>query len=349
MAKKIKSIDDYLNEDLMAISVKPKKVKKQKNKSKGKKAKVIALVLAGVIALSGMVTGLVHVFKRNKNNNNNKVNTPSISASTDMTLDDLGDSLEMPEKSSVKYGEVLDGNLKKEDIVKQDSKLYVNESAASKKGTVGNSSVDTKNDTLYVDPSDGNVKEKDKYYEVHDGKTGQTVESGKGDKSPNYQYDPELGKEIEKEEVGKNTYADQNYYGWTGDGTVWGVVIPKGTVMTKEGLERAKKELSTSPYPPKEASVQSNTSSNANTGSSSSTQTTKPSTQNSSDNTSSIETGKGVINPDGTYTIHDVTYRSYEDYQQYVLQGYTGYAIKDGIMMPEEEAKINTSVKVLTR
>ena len=41
-----------------------------------------------------------------------------------------------------------------------------------------------------------------------------------------------------------------------------------------------------------------------------------------------------VVNPDGTYTIYGVTYASYADYQQYIIDGGAGYGYIDGIIQP---------------
>ena len=42
-------------------------------------------------------------------------------------------------------------------------------------------------------------------------------------------------------------------------------------------------------------------------------------------------------NEDGTYTIFGLTFRTKADFEQWVIQGYEGYAEYDGVMMPEEE------------
>ncbi len=77
----------------------------------------------------------------------------------------------------------------------------------------------------------------------------------------------------------------------------------------------------------------------------------KTSSSVSSSNTSSSSTvskveENGHYNADGTYTIYGMTFESKEDFEQYVLQGYQGYGLVNGIMKPMtkemEEAKQKT-------
>ena len=113
-------------------------------------------------------------------------------------------------------------------------------------------------------------------------------------------------------EVGKYVYADATYYNTEGV-----VMINKGEVVAKETLENAKKYLTTTKPTNKQNSSTTDTSSKAET--------------------SSTTTNKGKVNADGTYTIFGLTFRTKSDYEQWILQGYEGYAEADGIMIPEEE------------
>ena len=56
-------------------------------------------------------------------------------------------------------------------------------------------------------------------------------------------------------------------------------------------------------------------------------------------------TDEGVVNSDGTYSIWGLTFESKADFEQWILQGKTGYVIEDGIMVPEQP--INASEKQL--
>lgn len=76
--------------------------------------------------------------------------------------------------------------------------------------------------------------------------------------------------------------------------------------------------------------------------------TTSNSTSSSTSSSSTISEVevKGHYNADGTYTIYGMTFETKEDFEQYVLQGYEGYGLVNGIMKPMtkemEEAKQKT-------
>lgn len=98
-------------------------------------------------------------------------------------------------------------------------------------------------------------------------------------------------------------YCDANYYDEEGN-----LILAEGDVVTVETLEFAKMYLTTNP--------------NQNT------ETQEPVVEEPTYD-------EGTHNPDGTYTKDGLTFESYEDYQQWVLQGYTGYGLDDdGIMRP---------------
>lgn len=310
-------------------NVKPcriKKEKKVKTKNKTKKSKkfivaMVALISAGVIALtSGVAVFVNHL--RNKNKDVPK--TPNNSIST-MAIDDMGTELEFPENNTSKYGETT-GNINIDELVEKNGKLYVNQDSADKSNKKGTSSIDTKGDTLIVE--DGKVKEKTEGYEIKDDK-GNVVQKGELDDSgipDGYAWDSVLKKYVLKEEVGKYVYADATYYDEEGT-----VIINKGEVVAKETLEKAKKYLSTT-KPTKTTSSSSNTTTSSTT--TSSITDTSSKTETSSTTTTSSE---GKVNVDGTYTIFGLTFESKADYEQWVLQGYEGYAEADGIMKSEEE------------
>ncbi len=350
---KIKPIDYYIDD----VSVKGKKAKREKvskPKKKGKtRNKVIAIVVAAALSL-GAIFGISKLLKRGNKIDKDKApvtdlnkpdkdkedttNTPSTNLDEttkveEKDVNDLGDELEFPKQDTSKYGDSTNGKVDKDKVVEKDSNLYVDQNAADKSDEVGDTKTDTKDDTLYVDPgvnkedtSDDVVKEKEPDYEIHDGKTGEVVDSGDGEKSDDFAHDDELGKDIEKDKVGKYAYADQDYYGWIDENgkLVWGIVIEKGTLMSKEDLEKVKATYSTSPVAEEDTSYE--------------TQPSSPSNPQPDESDGEIIVDDGVVNPDGTYSLYDMKFRSKEDYDQWVLQGYTGYTENsDGLMVPEEE------------
>ena len=106
------------------------------------------------------------------------------------------------------------------------------------------------------------------------------------------------------------------------------VIINKGDVVAKETLEKAKKYLTTT--------KKTNSSSNTTTSSTTTSSATDTSSKNETSSTTTTS-NEGKVNANGTYTIFGLTFESKADYEQWVLQGYEGYAEADGIMMPEEE------------
>lgn len=366
-----KTLDEMLEADFQNKTNNRGNAILSKKDSKKKRNKIITTVVALALALAGIVTGLSfrkHDKSKGKTDDKNVEKTIDTDENTTLktekdvvnlvSVNDLGDELEIPvEVPKVEFGEVVSGNINTDNIVESNNELYVNEEALNNSEQVGEVQIET-TDNTYVNPDDGQVYEKEIDYEIVDGNTKEVIEEGNGAIPPNYEYDEGLDKVIEKEEVGKNAYADKDYYGWIGDGTVWGIVISKGTPMEKEDLEEIKQTLSTNPNPPKEDTIFETTEPETSQPTTEPTDydTVKPSTPESNPQSpqptpeptnpqpqtpaqdSNIETEEGVINPDGTYTLYGTTFRSKADYEQWVLQGYTGYALNnDGIMVPEEE------------
>ena len=306
--------------------VKAQKIKKVKpKKEKTKKSKkfiivMVSLITAGAIALGSGVAVLVNYFR--KKNNNEDLKTPNNSI---VQIDDMGTELEFPkEETKTKY-ENPTGKADLNKIVEKNNKVYVDKESADKSNTVGTSSFDNKNNTLIEE--DGKIKEKTEGYEIKDDK-GSVIQKGELDENnipEGYAWDSVLKKYVPKEEVGKYVYADATYYDEEGN-----VAIKKGDVVAKETLENAKKYLTTT----KKTSSSSNTTTSSTT-TSSTTNTSSSSKEETSSTTTTSNEGK--INADGTYTIFGLTFESKADYEQWVLQGYEGYAEADGIMMPEEE------------
>ena len=294
MIKDYESIDQRIQRKLDESKAKKKVKNKCKTPKKNKKAKIIALILAGVIALTSGIVGITHLFKRkNKNVSNN--NKTSIST---MEIGDMGAELEITEPKT-EYGETT-GKVDVNKIVEKNNKVYTDKENADKSSQVGNSSVNTKGGTLEVKPS-GKVVEKNTGYEIKD-ETGNVVETGDLDngKVPGYEKDEKTDSYLTDDCV----YTDATYYDEEGN-----VLIEKGQVVTKEWLDYLKQNFSTT-----KPTNQNNTSSN-------------------SSNQIISKTEEGILNSDGTYTIYGITFESKADYQQWVIQGGEGYGIDtDGIM-----------------
>ena len=215
-------------------------------------------------------------------------------------LDDLGVELEpLTEGNSTKeninkktYGSVT-GNVDVNKIVRgSDGSIYVDKEAVDKASLVG----ETKSGTT--------SKETTKGYEIKDEKGN--VTKGNGEIPEGYTKDPEFEGYIKEEDAGKYVKSDANYYSGSE------LIIEKGEYVSKETLDRAKKELSTKPTSEK---TQSTTSDSAKSTSS------KPSTTSSKDKTSSkvIETNEEPelaeiygelcwLYPDGTYKPYEKVY-----------------------------------------
>lgn len=148
-------------------------------------------------------------------------------------------------------------------------------------------------------------------YQVVD-KNGNVTSSGTKDNTgvPNgYVYDSVIGGYVKPEEAGKY------------------IINENGHIVSKEDYEAQKNNTS---------SVSSSSSSNV------SSSVTSSSSSNSSTTTTSKEEA-GKYNADGTYTIYGLTFETKADFEQYVIQGYSGYAEVNGVMKPYtnemEEAK----------
>lgn len=287
-------------------NIKPVKLQKFKTRSKKFVVCAVALTTAGVIVVTSGIAGIVSLFKKKNNNEVPKAPNNSI-----VQIDDMGTELEFPENNTSKYGNTT-GDINADDLVEKNGKIYKDKDSADKADKKGTSSFDNKNNTLIDE--DGKIKDKNQGYEIKD-ETGKVVENGEleENKIPDgYAYDSVLKKYVPKAEVGKYVYSDATYYDTEGN-----IIINKGDVVAKETLEKAKKYLTTTKPVNKETSSSTNTS--------------------SKEETSSTTSNEGKVNADGTYTIFGLTFRSKADFEQWVLQGYEGYAEADGIMMPEEE------------
>lgn len=313
--KEIEILDEVLEEEVVQEENKPKKGKK----------KIIVAIIAGFSAVAVAISGLVLAFGKKKNQNTtNNTNTTTTSA---FDLTDLGAELEIPTSTTKKMGSVVSGTADLSKVTEQNGKLYVDKENASKAQNK-TTSIDLKGGSLKTD-SKGTVYDKTTGYIIKD-ETGKTIATGNLNESgipDGYAYDPVLKKYIPKEEVGKYVYADATYYDEAGN-----EVLKKGDVVAKETLEKAKKYFSTTTVKNNSTTSTKAVATTTTTAKKNTASTTKKTTT-----TTTINSDEGVINPDGTYTIYGMTFESKADYQQWVLQGYEGYAEVDGIMKSEEE------------
>lgn len=299
---------------------------KIKFKKMNKKQRLISIISGGLVLVIG-VTGIVHIAKRN--NNNNKDTKPKATSSI-VSIEDIGVELEIPKEDEVviKTGETT-GNVDKDKVVEKDGVIYADQENADKADQVGTTSTDTKNDTLEVKP-DGTVQEKEEGYEIVDKETGEVVDKGnigENETPDGFEENEELGGTFEEEDnTEEYTIADNNYY--AEDGTL---MVQKGDVISKEDLEYAKKHYTTTPPVVSSSNSTTYTSSKQTTSSNVSSKTSV-----SSQATSSEATNEGVLNQDGTYSVFGLTFITKADFEQWILQGYTGYMEVDGIMMSEE-------------
>lgn len=349
--------------------LKAKKVRTKKTNNRVKIGVIAAVVVVGLLTVTGCSALVEKLFRRSQDKDNDSNNDLSTSLSQDNVLEntssiedtlsfqdtssstdikDLGDELEFPkEEPRPNYGETSTGKADKDKVVEKDGNIYVDKDSADKADKVGETSTDLQNGNLYEDSKDGKVTEKDKGYEVDDGKTKDKVDSGNGEIPEGYAWDPVLQRYLPKEEVGKYTYVDVDYYEYDMTGN-WVVILHKGEIVTHETLALAKQVLSTSPTPPKEPDIEIPDDKNETPSIPDKDASSTPEEPDNS--TPNLDEYGGVLNPDGTYTIYTkeklddgtiveytLTFRSKEEYLQWVSQGYEGFGVSGGIMMPEDE------------
>ena len=266
-------------------------------------------LLALLMAMFLFATGLTACKKKNETQGTST--SVSTSSNSTKSLSDLGNELYIPKENVSKYSDTT-GNINKDDLVEKDDKIYVDQDSLDKSNKTGNTSVDTKGDTLIVKP-DGTVVEKEEGYEIIE--DDKVIESGEGNLPNDYVQTDETNKYLPE----GYTYSDATYYNEEGE-----AVLQKGAVVSKETLEYAKKNLST--IKPSNTIIE-----------------TQPTTSNSI-----MPTEEGILNPDGTYTIYGLTFLTYEDYNQWIKDGGEGYSIDlDGIMKPIVEVNETQKVKKL--
>ena len=331
--------------------------KKQKNKKKkGLITSITALILAGVMTVTGFF--IASKLKKKDTGSN------GISTSTSQKVDDLGtgnlDLLgeELPqEKKNSEYTKVS-GDFNVEDVVVgADGRLYVDEESARNAAKDGTVEIDTKGGSLVV-ADDGTVHTREQGYEIVD-ESGNVIESGDGT--------PSL-----EEEGTDYVECPCDYYDDAGN-----LVHSKGEFITPAELELCKQYYhTTKPQGDEYAVVEeeiiydedyTTTGSNDSESVGSSETTTEEevsteeeiteedtTTEEVSTEEETVEqeeeysqnSSEGVTNADGTYTIYGVTYLSYADYQQYIIDGGAGYGYIDGIIQPIGDYEIENQYTI---
>lgn len=307
--KKIETLDEVLENEIPEISNK-------------KKVGIIAFLSAILAGLMILVSSVIPQGKKNNTTTPTQKTTITTTTTTTNTtniyLESLGVTLEIPTSTTLKYGDAS-GKVDLSKVTLYKGTYFADKENASKADQIGKTTINLQNDTLKTD-SKGTVYNKTTGYTIIDKETGKTVATGNlnSDGTPDgFKYNEELnGIYEEKDNVETLTYADSDYYDKDGN-----LVLKKGDIVDKETLESAKKYL----YTTKLTTTITTT-----------TTTAKPTT------TTTATTNQGVINGDGTYTIFGLTFESKADYEQWVLQGYEGYAEADGIMKPEVEIQKQT-------
>lgn len=321
-----------------------KKFRKNNNKNKKKKGIIIgvtSVLLAGVMVATGFfVTKLLNKMK--KQTKDGTSTSQSVDTLGTGSLDLLGEELPKTDTNS-EYTKVS-GDFNVEDVVRgSDGRLYVDGESARNAEKSGTSEIDTKGGTLEVG-SDGDVYTKEEGYEVVD-ENGNVVDSGTGTPA-------QVDEGIDYVECPSNYYDDEG-----------NLVHSAGEFITQAELDRCRQYYHTTKpqgdeYVTVEEEIIYYDEEVATTGSE---ETTKEETKEEvvetkeevtetveeitepavveedttyEEETTTSYSDSGVVNPDGTYTIYGVTYASYADYQQYIIDGGAGYGYIDGVIQP---------------
>lgn len=298
MEKERNIVDEYLDKKIKESETKEIAVIEPKKKRKGLGIAIIALILAGVTALSCFIG-----FKKKKNKTDEIV--PSTSTSTIVSIDELGKEEEFTKTEENKqYGKTT-GNIKKEDLVEKNGTVYKNQEAANKSDQVGKVQTDLKNDTLKVD-EDGDVVEKEEEYIVEN-EYGMVIDQGSNESGI----------------PAGCMYADATYYDKTGN-----VVVTKGELVNINDFYRLQPYLTTNPnqsyYPAYDETYNPNyqyptydDSYNSNYNEPYYPSYNEPTYEEPSYNNNTNY--NGVINRDGTFTIDGVTFIDKATYEAIIL------------------------------
>ena len=305
--KRTETTDELINRITSGEKTKrPAKHKKNnKENRRGAIAVVLAVVLAGTVAVSSVFLDfskiISSIFGKNKNKNNTKSQSKTAVVDT-VDLDEMGTSLDFVEDDKMdqpKYGKTT-GNVDASKVVTStDSKgkttYYKDQKAKDNAKNIGKKETDTKNGALVVD-SNGTVKEKTPGYTYVDPKTNQTV-TGEGEKPKGYTEDSAFDNIIPEEEANKYVKLDKDLK----DPETGEILFSKGDRIEKTTL--AKYEEYVRLY-------------NSQKQNQKSTSTSKTVTQSSTEQVSTEKTTSttGKTNANGTYTFDGITYKDYNTF-----------------------------------
>lgn len=330
--ERVETIEQYLEREVFGDEkVKPVKAKREKNKPKKKKRGLVLAIVAGVLvlttAISGIAIGISKLLGRNKNTKNSDRVKSTVST---VNLNDMGETLDFPNEDEMNqpiYGETT-GEVDVNEIISTvDPKtgkvtIWKNAEAKEKSKNIGKKETDTKNGTLTI-TSNGTVKEKAEGYQVIDEKTGSVIASGNGNIPAGKVWDPEVNAYVDPSEVGKYVILTKDYK----DPATGAVVFKKGYQVEKTTLARFEEYVKNYNSQQSSQTTQSSTTTSTSTPAPATVETPK-------EQTSSVS---GKTNADGTYTVNGLTFKSKADYEQWIIQGYEGYDLVDGIMMSETD------------
>ena len=324
--KRIETIDQHLD----------RKHKENKKKKSEITLRIVALVLVLTTALSGLAIGISRLIGGNKNKSNASNGKKSSVVKT-VGLDDLGEELSFP--ADDKLGAPILGNVTGDidinqivvgkDPITGQTIIWKDQQAKENSKNIGKTEIDTKGGTLEV-TQDGTVREVEQGYEVKDEKTDEVVSSGNGNVPEGKVWDSEVNAYVDPSEVGKYIICTQDYK----DPETGEIVFAKGELVEKTVLARFEEYVRLYNSRALEQHTES-------------TIINEEITSVSEEITSVNEVSEEVVSSDGYYTINGLTFQSKADYDQWVIQGYEGYALVDGIMMSQEA--IDTYEKSLNR
>jgi len=275
------------------------KIKKTNNK------KLAALILAGTIAVGGILTacGLI---KSNDEEISNDIQTEDVStddlieeSTEEIDVNEIGMEESNPDLENEDKYENATGDVSLDEIVEDDGIIWVDEEAKENADNIGKEEIDDQNGTLEVD-KDGDVVEKEEEAEIkkEDGTTVTIpVENDDrennipGTEVPGYEYDENIDKVVPNGDVGKAFYADADYY----DAINGTKLFSKGDLISPEDLEMLKNDPNiTTTKPIIEESKP---------------EESKPEeSKEESKEESNVDSYGGVVNQDGTYTIGGITF-----------------------------------------
>ncbi|MDO4962903.1 MAG: hypothetical protein Q4E75_02225 [bacterium] len=340
-----------------------KKIGKSKDRKQSSNKKGFVALLVAFLIGCGSIIGLTGCSnkKNNKNKTNNETTEDVIDTLTseeieDVSLDDLG--VELPFETQKSQIISSSKNIAPNKVVVgKDGTIWVDSEALNNSSKVGTSTVDTKGGTITVD-NKGTARVNKEGYEVYD-ESGNLIEKGVGD-NPTIKSDDKSGTVV----------AEATYYDESGN-----VVIEKGDRVLENTYKEiqskyfTKKPVVEDTQAPKEDGIVNSNGTYTISGmtfeSKSSYQNwinqgctgygidtdgiMKPISKIENNSNEKVETTSDKKNTsdekvknsnekeslNGTYKVSGMTFKSKADYEQWVINGYKGYAEVGGIMVPD--------------